>query len=93
VRWNCEVEVFGRKVSPGDLVHADKHGFLVIAPEEQPKLLEAAAFMDANECSTLSAASRSAAGRSTEEILAQLDSAADEFAEAVRKQFSQPGAV
>ena len=32
VRWNCEVEAFGRKVQPGDLVHADKHGFLVIPP-------------------------------------------------------------
>ena len=35
VRWNCEVEVFGRQVSPGDLIHADKHGFLVILPEER----------------------------------------------------------
>src|SRR5713226_9049597 len=24
VRWDCEVEVFGQKVRPGDLVHADK---------------------------------------------------------------------
>ncbi|GAB1452703.1 hypothetical protein MASR2M47_27590 [Draconibacterium sp.] len=30
VKWNCEVEVFGRKVKPGQLIHADKHGFLVI---------------------------------------------------------------
>jgi regulator of RNase E activity RraA len=42
VRFNCDVEVFGRKVSPGDLIHADKHGFMVITPEEQPQLLEAA---------------------------------------------------
>src|SRR5215210_7030549 len=52
VRWNCEVEVFGRKVQPGDLIHADKHGFLVIAPEEQPSILEAARFMDSTECHT-----------------------------------------
>lgn len=26
VRWNCEVEVFGTKVAPGALIHADKHG-------------------------------------------------------------------
>lgn len=30
VCWNCEVEVFGRRVAPGQLIHADKHGFLVI---------------------------------------------------------------
>ncbi len=53
VRWGCEVEVFGTKVSPGDLIHADKHGFLVIAPEEQERLLDAATFMDRNECETV----------------------------------------
>jgi regulator of RNase E activity RraA len=34
VRFGCEVEVFGRRVKPGDLIHADKHGFLVVAPDE-----------------------------------------------------------
>jgi regulator of RNase E activity RraA len=91
VRWNCEVEVFGRKVQPGDLIHADKHGFLVIPPEDQQRLLEAAAFMDANECSTLIAAARSAAGHTTDEVLAQLDAAALAFAEARRKHFSKSG--
>jgi regulator of RNase E activity RraA len=51
VKWDCEVEVFGRKIKPGQLIHADKHGFLVIPEEDQVKLLEAAAFMDKNECS------------------------------------------
>jgi len=87
VRWNCEVEVFGRKLQPGDLVHADKHGFLVIPPEDQERLLEAAAFMDANECSTLIAAARSAAGQTTDEILAQLTRAAGSFGEARDKHF------
>ncbi len=50
VRWNCEVEVFGRKIQPGQLIHADKHGFLAIPPEDAPKLLDAARFMDSNEC-------------------------------------------
>ena len=27
VRWNCAVEVFGREIEPGQLIHADKHGF------------------------------------------------------------------
>lgn len=83
VRWNCPVEVFGRKVCPGDLIHADKHGFLVIPPEDQPALLAAARFMDAAECSTLIAAARSAAGKATQELLESLDAAADGFAKCV----------
>jgi 4-hydroxy-4-methyl-2-oxoglutarate aldolase len=38
LRWNCEVEVFGCKVCPGDLIHADQHGFFVIPPEDQARL-------------------------------------------------------
>ena len=30
VRWNCEVEVFGCKIKPNQLVHADKHGIFAI---------------------------------------------------------------
>ena len=89
VRWGCEVEVFGRKVQPGDLIHADKHGFLVIRPQEQQHLFEAACFMDANECSTLIAAARNASGCTTEEILSKMDAAALEFAQATRKKFSR----
>lgn len=91
VRWNCEVEVFGRKVQPGDLIHADQHGFLVIPPQDQAQLLAAADFMDANECATFLAAARGGAGRSTEEILAALDAAAAEFAKAARRKSRQPG--
>jgi regulator of RNase E activity RraA len=29
MQWNCEFEVFGRKIAPGDLIHADKHGLIV----------------------------------------------------------------
>ncbi len=91
VRWNCELEVFGQKVRPGDLIHADKHGFLVIPPEDQEKLWEAACFMDANECSTLIAVARSAAGQTTEEVLGQIDAAAARFNEATRKRFARAG--
>jgi regulator of RNase E activity RraA len=84
VRWNCEVEVFGRKVSPGYLIHADKHGFLVIPPEDEAELLAAARFMDAAECSTLISAARSAGGKTTDEVLSSLDAAAMEFAKTVR---------
>ena len=43
VRWGGAVEVFGRKVNPGQLIHADKHGFLmqlfaiVLAPETRAR--------------------------------------------------------
>ena len=76
VRWNCEVEVFGRKIQPGQLIHADKHGFLAIPPEDEAGLLDAARFMDANECDTVIPAARGAAGR---------------FGEAARAKFGRKG--
>ena len=91
VRWNCEVEVFGRTVRPGDLIHADKHGFIVIAPEEQAALLDAARFMDSNECNTVIPAARGNAGRSTGETLAAIDSAVAQFSANVKAKFKREG--
>ena len=91
VRWNGEVEVFGRKVAPGDLIHADKHGFIVIVPDEQPGLLEAARFMDSNECHTVIPAARDSAGRSKEEILTSLNAAIAEFSKNVKTKFQRQG--
>ena len=91
VRWNCEVEVFGRAIAPGDLIHADKHGFLVIAPEEQENILETARFMDANECETVIPAARGAAGMSSDELLERLNEAGRRFGENVRQKFSGEG--
>ena len=88
VRWNCEVEVFGRLVQPGRLIHADKHGFLVVPEEDEDWLVEAARFMDTNECQTLIAAARSSAGKSKAEILENLADAATRFHENVKKTFS-----
>jgi len=91
VRWNCEVEVFGRKVSPGDLIHADKHGFIVLSPEEEPAILEAARFMDANECQTVIPAARNASGRSTGEILVSLSEAGAQFGKNAQAKFQRRG--
>ncbi len=91
VRWNCEVQVFGRSVRPDDLIHADKHGFLVVVPEEQPGLLEAVRFMDANECNTVIAAARNSAGRRSEEICDALDQAAAEFGRKAQEKFKRAG--
>ena len=91
VRWNCEVEVFGRKVQPGRLIHADKHGFLVIPKEDEPRLLEAARFMDSNECRTWIAAARSTSGKTTEEILKSFDKAGVEFARSLNEKYGRKG--
>ena len=91
VRWGCEVEIFGRRVSPGDLIHADKHGFLVIEPEAWPRVLDAARFMDANECQTVIAAARGGAGLNSEELLATLAEAGAEFGKQTRAKFRRDG--
>ena len=91
VRWNCEVEVFGRAIAPGDLIHADKHGFLVIAPEEEEGILEASRFMDVAECETVIPAARGASGLSSDKLLERLNEAGRRFGENVRQRFSGEG--
>ena len=91
VRWNCEVEVFGRQIKPGQLIHADKHGLLAIPFGEEEHLLEAAAFMDANECNTMIATARNMVGKSTEDILAAMDAAAREFGQNAQAKFGRKG--
>jgi regulator of RNase E activity RraA len=82
------VEAFGLKIEPGNLIHADQHGFLVIPEEDQARLLDASRFMDNNECDTLIAAGRAAAGLTTEELLKRIDRSFEDFRDATVKQFS-----
>jgi regulator of RNase E activity RraA len=91
VKWDVSVEVFGRKVQPGQFIHADQHGFLAVPSGEEHGLLEAARFMDANECRTLIAAARTHVGRTPEQLCAALDRAGDAFTQAARKQFARKG--
>jgi len=91
IRWNCEVEVFGTVVKPGQLIHADKHGFLAIPEEDEARVLEAATFMDTNECNTLIPAARGSSGKATDEILANIDLAAKNFSSAARDKFGRKG--
>lgn len=86
-RWNCEVEVFGCIIAPGQLIHADKHGFLVIPEEDQEGLYEAVCFMDANECQTVIRAAREGFGKTAPELLEHLDQASRAFKEAARQRF------
>jgi len=91
VRWNCEVEVFGTRIAPGQLIHADKHGFIAIPPEDEPGLLEAAIFMDQNECQTVIRAARESTGKSNQEILDQINRASKEFRKNVKNKFGTKG--
>ena len=89
VKWGCDVEVFGCPISPGQLVHADKHGFLVVPEEDEERLLEAARFMDSNECLTLIPAARSSSGRSMEETKRKINEAAAVFSVRAKEFFGE----
>lgn len=91
VRWGCEVEVFGCKVKPGQLIHADKHGFMVIPPEDEDRLLDATLFMDKNECNTIIAAARSSAGKGKDEIINSLAAAGAQFNKNAAEHFKKGG--
>ncbi|MEM7115725.1 MAG: RraA family protein [Chloroflexota bacterium] len=91
VRWNCEVEVFGTKIQPGQLIHADKHGFLAIPPEDEERLLEAAVFMDQNETNTVIPAARDTVGKTADELIEQLAQAGQAFGAATKAKFSNKG--
>ncbi|MBM3878045.1 MAG: RraA family protein [Verrucomicrobia bacterium] len=91
VRWNCPVEVFGQRVEPGQLIHADKHGFLAVPKEDEARLLEAARFMDTNECMTVIPAARGAAGKPFDLVLTELGAAGAAFRDAAKKKFSAGG--
>jgi regulator of RNase E activity RraA len=91
VRWGREVEVFGCRINHGDLIHADKHGFLKIPEDDQPRILEATNFMDANECDTMISAARSTAGKTAEEILESYQKAGRAFSKAAGKKFGAKG--
>lgn len=90
VKWGCEVQVFGRNIAPGQLIHADKHGFMAIPAEDEARLLEAAAFMDANECNTVIAAARQGAADSRE-LLELMAEAGQAFRAASQKKFGSGG--
>ena len=91
VRWNCPVEVFGRVIQPGQLIHADKHGFLAVPPEDEAGLLEATRFMDANECETVIPAARGSAGLPLDQVIERVTAAGREFGEQVRAKFRRDG--
>jgi len=91
LRWGGEVEVFGTKVTSGQLIHADKHGFIIIPPDGQKRLLEAVRFMDDNECDTVIPAGSDSAGRTTKEILSGMSKSGVRFGANTRRKFRTAG--
>lgn len=91
VRWDCKVEVFGRQILPGQLIHADKHGFLAVPPGEEKNLLEAARFMDSNECENLISAARGTSGNGIDQVLREIDAGAERFGMAANEKFKRRG--
>ena len=91
VQWNCKVSVFGREVSPGQLIHADKHGFMAIPKADEANLLEAALFMDNNECESVIAAARNCTGLTSTEALKRINQASADFGAATKAQFHRDG--
>jgi 4-hydroxy-4-methyl-2-oxoglutarate aldolase len=89
LRWGVDVDVFGTRIKSGQLIHADQHGFTIIPTDAQPRLLEAARFMDDNECDSLLPASRGAAGRSFKEILRLMQRGDAQFGARAKKKFGR----
>lgn len=92
LKWGEPVEVFGTSVHSGDLIHADKHGFLIIPEEDQPKILEASLFMDNNECNTvINAAIAYKKIDEQQKIAEQMNQSAQDFGEAAIQKFGRKG--
>ena len=91
VRWGVDVEVFGRRISPGQLIHADRHGFLAVPAEDEARLLDASRIMDSNECATYLAAVRDGAAGGPEATMDALVDARERFRATIRKHFGGAG--
>jgi 4-hydroxy-4-methyl-2-oxoglutarate aldolase len=87
VRWDCEVEVFGCRIQPGQLIHADQHGFLAIPEDEEDALLNAALFMDQNECRHKLAITRGSAGLTRNQLIEAILAEDAEFESAAKEEF------
>lgn len=90
VRFGTDVEVFGRTISPGQLIHADRHGFLAIPAEDEANLLEVATQLDAAEASLLHGA-RNPAGAPKEAFLKQIDEAIAMFVKQTNERIDRRG--
>ncbi len=91
VSWGGDVEVFGCPVRAGQLIVADRHGFLVVPEADEARLLEAVQFMDRLERHTKIAAAQSNLGREPEALIERINEANRAFKQAALAKFSRPG--
>ncbi len=91
ISWGEEVEVFGVKVKPGQLIHADKHGFILIPADAEDGLVEAARRLDDAECETVIVAGRDSSGRTVPQTLTELQKAAEQFGARTKALFGRRG--
>jgi regulator of RNase E activity RraA len=89
VEWGCEVDVFGCHVKPGQLIHADKHGFLAIPEEDEAGLLDAVTFLDSLEIETTISAARHSTGKSLEETVEAINEASKVFRARKKERFGE----
>ena len=87
LRWGEPVQVFGQTVEPGQLIHADKHGFLAVPREGEEGLLEASIFMDTNECETLISTARNTANLTKAQMADNLAKASEQFGRNAQERF------
>jgi 4-hydroxy-4-methyl-2-oxoglutarate aldolase len=90
VRWNVPVTVFGTEVRPGELIHADQHGFMVIPEEDREGLAEASAFLDAAERSTMIGAAAEHRG-TPEEAAPKVQAAQQRYGAMVKERYGASG--
>ncbi|MEO7598832.1 MAG: RraA family protein [Opitutus sp.] len=91
LRWGGEVAVFGTVVKPGQLIHADKHGFIIIPKDAEKRLLGAARLMDDNECDTVIPPGTDSSGHTFPDTLARMKKAGARFSAATRREFGGGG--
>ena len=73
VEFDVPVTAFGVTVKPGQLIHADKHGFLVVPEEDEEKLLEASDYMDMMERKLVLVPGREGTGKHPKEIAKKME--------------------
>merc|ERR1711997_1214951 len=75
IEWDIPIEVFGTTVQPGQLIHADKHGFLVVPEEDEARLPDATDFMDDLERRHTIVPGKEGTGMKPQEILEKMEEA------------------
>jgi 4-hydroxy-4-methyl-2-oxoglutarate aldolase len=85
--WGFEIVVFGTKIKSGEVIHADKHGFVRIPESAQDRLVKAARFFDDNECNTVLLGAQSASGKTLPKIIADLNADSAHFENNVQRNY------